>query len=399
MKPILSWPFLSVVLMAANMRLGLAGMSPLLSDIQSDIGLSPVAAGLLTGLPLVMFGVGAFLTPGIALRLGLSRSILVASSLIAVGQLLRVWSGASLLFAGTLLFAAGVSFANVLLPSLLKERFSAQQGLSTALYTVALTGSAALAAATTGTVATLLGGDWRIALLMWTAPAILGTLIWAVVWRSAAANAVDALQTPAGRQPMTKAALAVITYAGLQAGTFYAVLAWLPSLVDARGTQSVGGGVLLGATVTIGLPLAVIAPIAANKMRVPGITAGVVSLIAALGLVLTFSAANSWSWIGAALLGAGQAAAFPLSILFVQIRTTNALETAKLGALAQGFGYLLASFLPAATGTLFGLKSQWQFPTILVTTLLIVQSLAGVLAGRRHPVWNRDHAPTPNAPS
>ena len=47
---------LAVVLLALNLRIAIAGLAPLLPDVQADLGLGRGAAGLLTSLPVLCFG-------------------------------------------------------------------------------------------------------------------------------------------------------------------------------------------------------------------------------------------------------------------------------------------------------------------------------------------------------
>lgn len=47
---------------AFNLRIGVASVGPVLSEIQADLGLSEVVVSLLTTIPVVAFGAFAFVT-------------------------------------------------------------------------------------------------------------------------------------------------------------------------------------------------------------------------------------------------------------------------------------------------------------------------------------------------
>jgi CP family cyanate transporter-like MFS transporter len=62
------WIGVAIVLIAANLRPAVVGVAPLLSQIQSDEQLSATAAGILTALPVLCFGLIAPLAPPVPRR-------------------------------------------------------------------------------------------------------------------------------------------------------------------------------------------------------------------------------------------------------------------------------------------------------------------------------------------
>ena len=71
---------LGILLLAANLRPALTGLTPLIGQIRADTGISYGVAGLLTALPLLAMGVLSPIAPLLARRLGLERVLLVSSS-------------------------------------------------------------------------------------------------------------------------------------------------------------------------------------------------------------------------------------------------------------------------------------------------------------------------------
>src|SRR3546814_7179519 len=69
--------------------------------------------------------------------------------LLVIGTALRGYGGIPALFAGTALAGASIAVGNVLLPSLVKRDFAQHAATMTGLYTMALCGGAATAAALT----------------------------------------------------------------------------------------------------------------------------------------------------------------------------------------------------------------------------------------------------------
>ncbi|MFN8203143.1 MAG: hypothetical protein U0S48_11285 [Solirubrobacteraceae bacterium] len=63
------WVGAALLLVALNLRLPLAGVGPVLDDLRATLGLSNAAAGLLTTLPILCFGVAAAGAPAVVRRL------------------------------------------------------------------------------------------------------------------------------------------------------------------------------------------------------------------------------------------------------------------------------------------------------------------------------------------
>ena len=65
--------FVAVVLLGANLRAVFSSLPPLLEDVRADLGLSAAAAGLLTTLPLLCFGLLAPLAPALIRRISIEQ--------------------------------------------------------------------------------------------------------------------------------------------------------------------------------------------------------------------------------------------------------------------------------------------------------------------------------------
>jgi cyanate permease len=74
----------AIVLLALNLRTLVAGLPPLLDDIRDDLGLSGLAGGLLTTLPVLAFGAFAPLAPRLSRRVPIEW-LLVACALVTAG--------------------------------------------------------------------------------------------------------------------------------------------------------------------------------------------------------------------------------------------------------------------------------------------------------------------------
>src|SRR5690606_9314186 len=129
-------------------------------------GLTSISAGYLTTLPVLCLGAFAPLAPMLAQRIGPERTLLLALLVLAVGTGLRGLGSIEALFVGTAMGGAAIAVGNVLLPSVVKRDFPKAPALMTGLYTMALCGGAATAAALTLPMATMLDISWEGGLAM-----------------------------------------------------------------------------------------------------------------------------------------------------------------------------------------------------------------------------------------
>ncbi|EWH02440.1 hypothetical protein Q427_08685 [Halomonas sp. BC04] len=135
-----------MVLVGLNLRPALSSLAPLLIRLQLDTGLSPLAIGALTTLPVLCLGIFAPLAPWLAKRLGPENTMTLALGALITGLLLRGMPVTALLFAGTLLVGAAIGVAGTLLPALVKREIPAGADLMTGVYTMALCLGGALGA-------------------------------------------------------------------------------------------------------------------------------------------------------------------------------------------------------------------------------------------------------------
>ncbi|HEV2127534.1 MAG TPA: hypothetical protein VGR22_02835, partial [Thermomicrobiales bacterium] len=108
---------LALVVLAFNLRAPMLAVPPVLETIQRDLGLSGIAAGMITTLPVLCFGLVSPLAPVLARKLGLDTTLMVAMTAIAAGVIVRMGQPALALYLGTLGLGAGIALLNVLIPA------------------------------------------------------------------------------------------------------------------------------------------------------------------------------------------------------------------------------------------------------------------------------------------
>jgi len=375
-----------LLLVGANLRIGVACVSPVLDDIRSDLALTPTEAGILTSIPVFAFGLFAFLTPGLVARLGLHRLIGATMAVLALGILLRLDSTAAALFAGTLLVGASIAIANVAVPAAVKQDLPGRIPLMMGLYSTALAAGAALASGLTVPLAHVMG-SWRSAIALWALPAVAALAIWAPNLRRAAAvphprpaGATDPASM--GRLLRDPVAWAVTGFMGFQSTSYYATLAWIPTLLRDHGVSANTAGLLLAYSSAPSVVASLIAPVLAHRLRSAAGLIWLTCLVYGAGYVGLALAPASGAMAWMTLLGLAQGASISLALSFLAWRSPDARHAAHLSTVAQGAGYLLAGIGPLGLGLLHAWSGGWGWPLAALGLLLVAQLVTGVAASR-----------------
>jgi CP family cyanate transporter-like MFS transporter len=372
----------AVVVVALNLRAAVASAGPLVDDIRDDLSLSSTAMDVLTSLPVFCFGGLAVLGPWLARRVGLHRAVGWCVVLLLVGLLVRLGPDPVTLFAGTVLAAAAIAAVNVLLPVVVKRDFAQHTGLMMGLYTTAVTGSAAAGAGLTVPLGDAAGGGWRAGLGIWAVLAAVGVALWVPFSRHDAAPDPASARPATRRMPLRGQPLAwmVTAFFGLQSLSFYAVLAWLPSLYEDHGWSAGSAGGLLSLSALVQLPGALVLPTIASRMRRQVALVWWSVALTAIGLFGILVAPTTIAPLWAVVLGLGQGGTFTLGLTLLVLRSGSAASTGQLSSMAQSVGYLVAGFGPLVFGVLHAATGSWSPPLIFLLVLLVPEIVVGVVA-------------------
>lgn len=369
---------LGILLIAANMRAPITAVGPLVGNIRTDLGITNSMMGLLTTLPILAFAFMSFLVPKLSRRLGASLTLFISLIVIAVGIAVRSIPFIFPLFLGTLLLGIGIAVCNVLLPSVIKEEFPGKIGSMTGAYSVAMTVMAATASGISIPMADLFG--WRSYLFMAILLPVVGMLIWfPQLRRPQEVNRKPPEQT--GSVWGSKLAWQVTLFMGLQSLGFYVTVSWLPAILAEKGLEATLGGSLLSLNQFVSMPIALVIPILAGKMKSQRLLVAITtsfSIAGFAGLWLSSLAMPLW----AALLGVGQGASIGLALSFISMRAANTYQAAELSGMAQSVGYLLAAAGPLLVGVLHDITGTWDVSLLLLIHLSVLQLLFGLGAAR-----------------
>ncbi|HSH57653.1 MAG TPA: MFS transporter [Halomonas sp.] len=370
-----------MVLVGLNLRPALSSLAPVLTRVQQDTGLSPLAIGTLTTLPVLCLGLFAPMAPWLAKRLGPERALAAGLILLAVGLALRGIPVVATLFIGTLMAGAAIGVAGTLLPALVKRELPAGADLMTGVYTMALCLGGALGAGLSIPLADWLGA-WHLGLASWSVLALIALVAWQTL-----APRRDEAALPGGggsmRAVLTQPlAWQVMLMMGLQSSLAYIVFGWLPTLLVARGYGEAEAGWMMGASVMVQLPAALAAPWLARLGRDQRPALLLVLTLVASGFWLLLQGAPALRWVGVVLLGLGQGGSFSLALTLIVLRTGNSRLAGKLSGLAQGGGYTLAAMGPLGVGVMLQLDLGLSIITGVLLTVCALAATFALFAGR-----------------
>ncbi len=387
---------IGIVLTGLNLRTAVASVPPLLDDLERDPGMSSTAAGVLTSLPVLSFGVLALAAAPLARRFGGERTLLGVLVAIAAGTLLRAAGPVGALFAGTAVAAAGVAIGNVLVPAVIKGRFPHRIGLLMGLYTAILGAGAALAGGLAVPAADALG--WRGSLALWAVPAAVALAVTVPAVRrdrgqAAVRGGVGGLRTLL----RDRVAWQVTLYMGVQSSVFYSGLAWLPSILRDHGFRPSTAGALLSVYAFVGIPSSLVAPVIAARRADQRTMVGASVVLEAIPLA-GLLAAPGLAVLWVALLAFGQGAAFSLALTLIVLRSPDPRRGAELSGMAQAAGYCIAALGPFLVGVLHDAEGGWTAPLLFMLALCVPMFAAGVGAGRARLVSDGRLADLPLVP-
>lgn len=395
----------AVCLVAANMRMTITGVGPLLEQIAEDQGVSPAALGALGAVPLIAWGLVSPLAHSLSSRLGLSRAVSWSLVALAAGTVWRSLPGNALnLWLGTALIGAALAIGNVLIPAVIKQGFGSRIPLVMGIYTSLLGGMGSVAAGIVVPISQLsIGGEqlgWRVALLCTGALIPAALAVWIVVTRPSRGLLI-ASEKP-GRSPrgpnnhtsvgrrIWKDPLAwmISLYMGSQSAVFYMLSTWLAPFEAAHGKPAVLAGVDVMIFQLVGI---------AGSMLLPLLTRGKLrrwaplllpafGLIAWIGMPLFPSAMPAWLLVG----GLAAGASLTMSITLMAIRARDHNTASALSGMTQSVGYLTAALGPIIFGWLHEFSGTWTLPFMLVWGAAITQLITGFAVGRDRYVLNAE---------
>ncbi|WP_258167754.1 cyanate transporter [Paraburkholderia sp. BL21I4N1] len=395
----------AIVVIGVNLRPLLTSISPLMTTIRAATGLSFYGASLLTSLPVVAMGIGAFGASALTRVLGETRGVALGLLAIALacGSRWAAGSGAALLLTAALA-GVGVAAVQALLPAVMKQRFHSRVPLAMGVFSASIMGGGGLGARLSPWVSHALG-SWHAGLAVWALPAVVALVCWLGLnrWRSGGSASQPpnqpSTQHPAHVPPHACTAHAPLwrkrrawtlgLFFGIVNGGYTSLVAWLPAFYQQRGVSVTDSGALLAGMTVFQAAAALLLPLAAASFRdrrpwlVLGLSAQLTGL---LGLIVCPDTA-AWLWVGVA--GAGLGGTFSLTLVTAMDHSPDHRVAGKLVAFTQGVGFVVAAIAPMLAGMVRGWTGSFGAAWVmLAASVAAMIGLSLLFSPRSYDRWN-----------
>ncbi|QGM21520.1 MFS transporter [Spiribacter sp. 2438] len=231
-----STPVIILLLWGAGLYLRLTVMvaPPLAPVIAEDLGLGEALTGSLTTLPILMLAVAGIGASFLISRIGARNTLIIALCLVALTSAMRGAGETVTLFIATAAMGFAIAAIQPALPTLITQWWPTRIALGTAVYMNGmLVGEVLGSTLTIPLMLPLADGNWRLAILLWSMPALLPALALLLFSRSPARDRDDSGRwMPEWRKPLVWRLGALL---GASGALFFGSNAYLGSVLGARG--------------------------------------------------------------------------------------------------------------------------------------------------------------------
>ena len=377
-------------LAGADLRLTVLAVPPVLPLIHHQFALSERAVGALSGLPVLLFGLAAIPGSLLIARLGARRAATAGLLVVAVSSAVRgVGPSVPILFAMTLVMAAGVAVLQPALPALVGEWFINRAGFATAVYANGLLiGEALPAALTIPLVLPLVGGSWPASFVVWAVPVAATAGLMALCPGPMQSTNPAQSGGPVQSMALARAQRAVPgrwwpdwrrretwqlgLMLGGTGGLYFAANAFIPDYLHATGRPELVTAGL--SALNLGqLPASLLLLFAGRRLGLSKIAVAAVQCLNLIGIA-ALVAAGSWvPVVGAGLIGFGCAFTLIVSLALPPQMAATA-EIPRLSAGMFALGYTLSCLVPLAGGAVWDVihapAAGFVIPAIASATVL-----------------------------
>jgi MFS transporter, CP family, cyanate transporter len=371
------WVVIGLLWLAgAGLRLTVLAVPPVILLIAADLNLSGTEIGILSGMPVILFGLGALPGSLLIVRFGALRTLVAGLLIAGVASGLRgAMPNVFVLYAATVVMGAGIAIMQPALPPLVQEWMPKRVTFGTAVCTNGLlVGETVPVMVTVPLVLPLVDGSWRLALGIWGIPLLITAILTSVLaprpTHGASTSAKDRSWWPDWR---SKTVWQLGILFGSVNSSYFGVNAFLPGHLTAAGRPD-----LIAAALTAlnfgQVPASFLLLVAAGRLELrawPLISCGALMLLCLAGVAAT---GDIWTVVFAGLLGF--LGAFVLTLGFaLPALLTEPSDVARLSAAMFTISYsesLLVAVLSGAAWDLAGSPRFAFLPMALALSALLV---------------------------
>lgn len=379
---------LTIIFIAANLRGPLTMVGPLIPSMKESFTSGNSLFGILTSIPLFVFGIISIIAPKLDNKFGKRITITTSLSLLLIGLLIRSLGSVSSLLIGSILVALGIGISNVLLPSIIVEGAPKKDvGRLTGTFTTTMGLFGSIASGLSIFLASIVG--WQFALEIFVITAIIALVLWLTYSKT-----VEGIEREEQLEPeiklsyllKSKLVWSIALFMGVQSWIAYALFAWVPSILIDRGMSSNFSAIALMIIQLCSMPTMYIIPIIAGKKKSQSMFVAITTIIGFIGCLSLFAANPIILTVGLVLIGIGQGASLSFSYLFFTVRTNSAKETSSLSGISQTIGYFIASTGPIIFGYIHDITNLWNGSLIFILFMHVILLFEGILSGRNKKI-------------
>jgi CP family cyanate transporter-like MFS transporter len=378
---------IGVILIAANTRSAVSGLSPIYDIVNQDVQLGIDARAVLGSLAPIGFVIGGLLTPRLTRRIGLEWNLVTLTAFIAIGHTVRAFATDwTVLALGSAIALVGSGMGNVSLPPTIKKYFPHHIGPMSATYITCVS----LGSVVPPLIAVPLSESmsWQFTMAIWAMFAAAALIPWFVEIRSGR-NSGDPLGSVVGRKlALTKSptAWAIAVAFSVSSITGYGMFAWLPDIAkDAAGMTELDGGLMLSVFAIAGTPMSLAMPLIVARVRNVGWLAALGGLLIFTGFGAMLVAPTVAPYLWAVLIGAGPLL-FPLSLVLINLRTKSTSASLQLSAFTQFIAYSVAATVPPLMGISRAITGSWSIALACLALSGIAAAWSAVILSRNNTV-------------
>lgn len=372
-----------IVLYASNLRAPITAVGPVIPDMADELALTPGMIGLFTAIPLICFSLFSTFMPRMAGIFGLQKFLLYSLILLILGLFLRSGGNISMLFAGSIFIGIAITMGNVLMPAYIKKRFPNQAGWVTGFYLLSMNLASAIAVGYSLRLGDIGNYGWKGSLAIWWILGALTLIAWIpVAIREKNGNTSGQDASVIRRVWRSRLAWQISIFMGLQSVIFYVFAAWLPTMLQGWGMDADSAGWVLSYFQMGGVPMMLIGPLMADKMKKQNGLIWLTFLVIFVGLLLIIIWKTQFVILASILVGVGIGLAFALATMFFILRTRSTAESAALSGMSQSVGYFEAALGPPLFGLLYAWTGGWFIPMLLLFSATFLLLFTGLKAAR-----------------
>ncbi|EBI2270968.1 CynX/NimT family MFS transporter [Campylobacter jejuni] len=366
-----------VIIVAFNLRAPITVVGPIIDIIKDKYYLNSTVAGILTSLPLIAFGSISFIMG----YFSPIRAIVFGIFLIFLGEIIRSYFGVYGLFLGMLAMGCGIAIANVLLPSFIKEKFPKKMASIMGIYSLVLSISSIMGIALA--IPLLSVFDLAGAMFFW---AIFSFVALVVYYPQAKNGRFFRIKKKAHKKInlfINLTTWKITLFMGFQSFLAYSLFFWYVQIVVEKGFDKEFSTSMVLFAQLVAAPVSLFGPLLLGKLRQNLHTfyiAGLCSMyVIAFGMLFIFDSKISII-ISAFIMGFPWGGVFGIALLFIAQKSSNAQIAARLSALAQGFGYLIAAQGQWIIGFLHDKFENFSFAILMLVFVGILVNIFGYLS-------------------